>query len=680
VVPLTSLRIRDPAVRAAVWIAASALAPAAALAQVSPGPLSSAHAAFDDAKRCFDCHAPGPRGGALDEGCTGCHTEIAARLAAGAGFHGRNAAAECARCHPEHGGREFELIEWPGGSATAFDHALTGWPLTGRHAPVRCESCHRPDRLRDPPATRAGARDPRRTWLGLDTACASCHPDPHRGSFGDECVECHSTRAWSPVRDFRHDRTAWPLTGKHVSVACAKCHPAIDPAAAPGATPTSRWKPVPHAECAPCHRDVHQGRFGAACSSCHETADFRILREASFEHARTGWPLLGRHARVACERCHDPRTAGSRRPAHARCADCHRDPHAGRATLRGEAADCASCHDERGFAPATYAVADHAGARFPLTGRHATVACAACHRPAPTSAIRSERDRAGVVLRPAFARCADCHADAHGGQFAHRPGGGECASCHRTDAWVPSTYGATEHAATGLALDGRHAALPCRACHARDRAGLPALPPDAARGSARLALATLAPECASCHRDPHEGSLRGPSAKAGGPAACGDCHGATSFRPSTVDARVHASFRYPLDGAHRTVPCVRCHAGLGAAAASDGSRPAVTFRTAHDRCEACHETPHGAQFAARRGGGACDACHDLDAFAPASRFDHTSSVWPLPGRHTEVACAKCHPRGTDVDGAERTMFRPTPTACRDCHAAGRAGEGGRGAR
>ena len=37
---------------------------------------------------------------------------------------------------------------------------------------------------------------------------------------------------------------------------------------------------------------------------------------------------------------------------------------------------CATCHTTSGWSPATF---DHAKTGFPLTGAHATVACAQCH-------------------------------------------------------------------------------------------------------------------------------------------------------------------------------------------------------------------------------------------------------------------------------------------------------------
>ena len=43
----------------------------------------------------------------------------------------------------EHQGRDFELVFWGERGREAFDHALTGFSLLGRHARLRCDDCHR---------------------------------------------------------------------------------------------------------------------------------------------------------------------------------------------------------------------------------------------------------------------------------------------------------------------------------------------------------------------------------------------------------------------------------------------------------------------------------------------------------------------------------------------------------
>jgi hypothetical protein len=143
--------------------------------------------------------------------------------------------------------------------------------------------------------------------------------------------------------------------------------------------------------------------------------------------------------------------------------------------------------------------------------------------------------------------------------------------------------------------------------------------------------------------------------------------------PSLFDLDDHAKSAFPLEGAHRAVPCVTCHAELGRAPRGPGLLLASTasvpleFRARHGACRDCHETPHGTQFDDRRDGGACQACHGLDSFRPAARFDHAAlKNFPLTGAHAQVACARCHPV-KQADGRPVVAYRPLPRRCQDCH-------------
>ena len=85
-------------------------------------------------------------------------------------------------------------------------------------------------------------------------------------------------------------------------------------------------------------------------------------------------------------------------------------------------------------------------------------------------------------------------------------------------------------------------------------------------------------------------------------------------------------------------------------------------------CRDCHENPHGKQFASRKDGGACESCHGVDSFKPASRFDHARvKTFTLEGAHARVACVKCHPTVT-TEGKKMTLFRPVSSECVSCHA------------
>jgi hypothetical protein len=638
-------------------------------AQVSPGPLSRAHSSLEGAEKCLECHGRGED--ALSENCTSCHAEIEFQRAHGLGLHGTQSGADCAACHPEHAGVDFELIDWGADGRAGFEHARTGWRLEGRHASTECRECHRREFQTSPVAGLIQGEDRGRSWLGLERRCLACHADHHRGDLGSDCAGCHEPAAWTPATGFDHSASSFPLTGKHAGVDCNACHlvPGRVFSRAEDGGSAPRFRPVDHGECSACHADTHEGRLGPACGTCHVTDGFRQVSRKDFDHARTRFPLIGGHGSVACEDCHDPVQAGGKRPAFGSCAGCHADPHAGRATVRGRAADCSACHDESGFERSTFTVGRHRDSAFPLEGRHAHVACESCHPSRPAGVPADALGTAGVLLRPPHDRCSDCHRDAHAGQLASRPDGGACESCHTVDGWRPSTFGADRHAALGLPLAGRHADIECAACHAETRPGLPSHSRSAELGSARVALGLLDADCASCHLDPHAGRFA-----AGGDrpfeAGCPACHDARRFRPSAVDAVVHSRFGYPLEGAHVATPCSACHAELILAAASSSlvlGRAAreLRFEARHESCEDCHDSPHGTQFAERIDGGACAGCHDAATFRPASRFDHErDAAFPLTGAHARVPCRDCH----RVAVSGEVIYRPVPRRCRDCHA------------
>ncbi len=107
----------------------------------SPGALSKSHAALDDQGTCGSCHEPDRSISAAK--CLGCHDhgDLAARIAAGKGFHASAKAAgrDCKLCHQEHRGRGFDLMGWRAvGGESSFDHALSGWPLQGLSDPLIC--------------------------------------------------------------------------------------------------------------------------------------------------------------------------------------------------------------------------------------------------------------------------------------------------------------------------------------------------------------------------------------------------------------------------------------------------------------------------------------------------------------------------------------------------------------
>jgi hypothetical protein len=565
----------------ALLVAVAPAAPAQRL--VSPGPLAAAHARYDNLQSCLLCHDAGRE--LSGHKCLACHTTLAARIRERRGFHAsetRNGSdLRCASCHSDHNGRPYRMVRWPDNQPVErFDHARAGWRLDGAHARERCAACHRAALVSDPVARRDSSLSPARTYLGLGTACGSCHLDEHRGRVDRDCAACHTTEAWKPVPRFDHARTDFALEGRHRTVACAECHEIRrDVSTGPGGARDTSYLDFRAGRrgatgCASCHTSPHRdaARF-ARCEACHSVEGWFVLPDSMrrFDHTTTGFPLRGAHGRTRCEGCHltsptaplPPRVAlvranflrrFQRQPiGHARCADCHADVHTGELrTTR----DCDACHDERAFAPTHFGVALHDSTLFPLSGAHIATPCAACHQPLPGAARGSGR----VRFRHGDQRCTACHQDPHRGQFAGRT----CDACHATASWDPVAF---DHERTRYPLRGAHARVACGSCHRPGAGG--------AGTAAQYRGTPTDCRAAACHGDPHGGQFAGRSRG----DACTTCHSESAWRPALFDHRSDSD--WPLDGAHRDVACRACHRPTG-------TPPLVRFRPLPSRCEDCH--------------------------------------------------------------------------------------------
>lgn len=225
---------------------------------------------------------------------------------------------DCADCHTPTGWR---ILSGSGG-AGGFDHARTGFPLTGRHAHAACTECHR-----------AGRR--------MSRECAGCHEDAHQRRLGLACDRCHSARSWTGVAAIaRHRLSRLPLTGMHALAACTECHQR---------TTQHQWRGVP-ADCLACHaneyrrQDIHPLHTGVPgdpsspplprdCGLCHRATSWvPAFAPASFQFRTTAAALkkpdghdlkfpisFGKHRSAECSDCHPAATA----PRAVRCTGCH---------------------------------------------------------------------------------------------------------------------------------------------------------------------------------------------------------------------------------------------------------------------------------------------------------------------------------------------------------------------
>lgn len=265
------------------------------------------------------------------------------------------------------------------------------------------------------------------------------------------------------------------------------------------------WRPDPPAAASP--GSPHGSAISDMdCSACHTTDGWALDDEAArgggFDHAVTGFPLVGQHAVTTCSGCHQ----GGLRLSD-QCDRCHRDPHARRL---GDS--CAECHTANAWSD-TRTLARHRRSRMPLTGRHAVIECVACHR---------RQDARSYAATPTD--CYACHAadyrrDIHP-DHAGAAGGDrfprQCGRCHNTSAWSPAVIVAAAVASRSSALTASHEARFV-----------------ISRGVHRTA------ECRDCHPDRARPRL----------VACGGCHGRARLVSQHPRARLEMA----------PAACLRCH-------------------------------------------------------------------------------------------------------------------------
>lgn len=612
-------------VLAFAFCAVTATLPCVGSAQVlSPGPLASSHKSLEGDDNCLQCHSSGKR---VDtQLCTHCHSDIGRELQKSLGLHGheyRN--RPCGECHVEHRGAQHDLVRWPGGSRERFDHRLTGWVLEGKHAQVTCAKCHTAKNER-------GAS----TFLGQATSCSSCHKDPHEKRLGTSCDNCHNEQGWksTDLTGFNHALTSFPLKGQHQKVECKSCH---------GTPPQTKYHPIAAESCTNCHKDPHHGQFSQTCTSCHSETSWSDVHMGRESHP--GLSLSGGHSKVKCETCHDK--GNDHAPSKGdRCVSCHAPIH--EAPFGN---DCARCHKRiewLGVAD-SLALEVHGKTAFPLRGDHASVACDRCHSP--------KRPLEQRYRKLEFARCLDCHEDAHRGEFSQREGGGDCAKCHDERGFTPVHFGLDAHALTAFPLIGRHTAVACLGCHQQAGVEVSTAPVRAAPNAKgapevqRLNWLVTGQRCADCHADPHAGQFAKEMASDG----CAHCHTPNAWNVPNID---HST--WPLTGAHSSAACESCHAG------KEGE-PNASYRGLPRDCEGCHDDVHAGQFRLEPPLRVCTDCHTTQTFA-LPQFDHRGKTrYPLEGSHLEVPCAGCHRPDTLHNGSAVTRYRLGYSACADCH-------------
>ncbi len=238
-----------------------------------------------------------------------------------------------------------------------------------------------------------------------------------------------------------HDRTNFPLQGKHRTLSCRDCHV------------NNVFEGTP-AVCEVCHwqrsqDDRYEQRLGAQCAECHTPLSWKKVDPGKWSHETvTGFRLEGTHRALDCEDCHTDRRFV---PQPTDCYSCHQenyrqtnDPDHASA---GFSTDCQICHSTRAWSDASFV---HSS--FPLEGRHRTLACSDCH--------------ANGVYQGTPTDCAACHLDDYNSASEpnHAAAGfpTACDSCHSVS---HASWGQAVFNHTFPITSGRHSGFDCTECH-----------------------------------------------------------------------------------------------------------------------------------------------------------------------------------------------------------------------
>jgi hypothetical protein len=464
--------------------------------------------------KCEKCHVSGKKWSEASHECSVCHKKDDDTKG-----HKGSLGTKCADCHSEN-------TSW---KEAKFDHDTTKFPLTGKHTDTKCSECHKDNIYKETPkdcyschkkndeqkghkgqfgekcdtchttkafkpSTFKHDTDTKYVLLGkhktaeckachvgnlykdkLTQDCFSCHKkdDKHKGTLGKECASCHIEKSWKEGAKFDHQKTSFPLVGKHVKVECKECHK------------STMFKEAPK-ECFGCHEkdDKHKANLGKDCVSCHIEKDWKSV-DSKFNHDKTKFQIRNGHAKqdVKCTSCH--KDLSSFRGTALTCISCHKKDDKHQNQL-GE--KCDTCHNDKAWKGTNF---DHNRSRFPLVGGHGAVKCKSCHET--------------LKFKDAPRDCFSCHKkdDKHKQKF-----GPLCDTCHNTRAWSIWTF--DHNVKTKYKIEGSHVKVACDSCHKE------VAPPG------KLA-APLQSMCISCHReaDPHNGTYG---------QRCDQCHQVESWK------------------------------------------------------------------------------------------------------------------------------------------------------
>ena len=529
-------------------------------------------------------------------------------------------AQTCQQCH--------NTTSWTG---AAFDHATTGFTLTGAHVALQCTQCHNT------------TFSPSGAYSLTSNACVTCHlkdfqgattPNHVQSGFAQTCEQCHNTISWSGAT-FNHNNTGFPLTGAHTALQCTQCHNTTF-------SPSGPYNLTSNT-CVTCHLKDFQGTttpnhvqsgFAQTCQQCHTTTNWL---GATFNHASTGFALTGFHATLQCAQCHNTTfsPSGPYSLTSTTCVTCHMKDFQGTTNPNhvssGFPPTCEQCHTTTNWLGASF---DHATTGFALTGFHATLQCAQCHN--------TTFSPSGPYSLTSTA-CVTCHMKDFQGTTApnHVTAGfsQSCEQCHTTNNWGNGTF---DHATTGFALTGFHATLQCTQCH--NTTFSPS-------GPYNLTSNT----CVTCHLKDFQGTTNPSHVQSNFPQTCQQCHSTTNWLNATFD---HSTTGFALTGFHVTMQCAQCH--------NTTFSPSGPYNLTSKACATCHMTDfNGTTNPSHVQSGfptTCDQCHTTTNWLGAT-FNHTATGFALVGFHATLQCTQCHNTTFSPSGP----YSLTSTTCITCH-------------
>jgi hypothetical protein len=458
--------------------------------------LTGAHATVD----CNSCH--NGNYATTQNTCVGCH-QSNYNASTNPPHQTANIPTTCADCHTTN----------PGWKPATFAIHNTYYPLTGFHATITCDQCHKGNYTTTP------------------NTCVGCHqtdynntnnPNHAAAQFGTDCQTCHSTSAWIPAT-FNHDGQYFPIySGRHQGTwtLCTECH-----------TTANNFALY---SCIDCHahnnqsevNNQHNGVGGyvytsSACYACHPTGS----AGGAFNH-NVGFPLTGAHATTPCAACHTNGYIGT----PTACSACHinnynQTNNPNHATA-GIATTCDVCHTTNpGWTPATMPTHNN---YWPLTGAHTSITnCDNCHNgnynTTPNTCVGCHQTNYNQTNNPYHANIGIST---------------DCASCHTTNpGWTPATM--PTHG-NYWALTGAHVTTTCNQCH---------------NGNYNTTPNT----CVGCHLNDYNQTNNPPHASAQFPTDCQTCHTTTAWSPSTFN---HDGQYFPIYSGHHAgtwTLCADCH-------------------------------------------------------------------------------------------------------------------------